>query len=502
MQAILIAPPMVEPVSLAEAKAWLRVDVNDEDAAILSLISAARALVESATRRALVTQSWRLALDAWPFVGADGGWSILSTRPNATPYEIQLPLAPVQSVSAVRVYDAAGQALPVGHVLRNPAYAEVLRRVAKSGPKAFYEGEVAADIVRRLRAHERPGVMTKTDLAAYRPLERPPMCNTWRELRLCGMGPPSSGHVALMQMLTLLEASAPAAEPEDAWLHRMIAEHPLVASVDPELTWFSRYLPPALGNFEREKHHIDKGDWQQGLPILFTPDEFMQGLRELTGIVYERVLRTRPSATHIVDKHPNYANHMATIARMLPDAKFIHIIRDGRDVGASMVSAAKRQHFGAEEARGAAEDWSRFTSNARKSGKEFGAQRYMEVRYETLLKDDGTLLGSVFDFLGLAVEPAEAAAIVARNAFTKKAVSAADPARKADPNLTWRDRLSLRERYRFDRVAGPLLVELGYARTGWWAMGPLDRLSIALGIPALRMKRALSAAWAAFRQEV
>ena len=63
--------------------------------------------------------------------------------------------------------------------------------MAKSGPKAFYEGEVAADIVRRLRAHERPGVMTKTDLAAYRPLERPPMCNTWRELRLCG-GPPSS----------------------------------------------------------------------------------------------------------------------------------------------------------------------------------------------------------------------------------------------------------------------------------------------------------------------
>jgi len=109
MQAILIAPPMVEPVSLAEAKAWLRVDVNDEDAAILSLISAARALVESATRRALVTQSWRLALDAWPFAGADGGWSILSTRPSATPCEIQLPLAPVQSVSAVRVYDAAGQ---------------------------------------------------------------------------------------------------------------------------------------------------------------------------------------------------------------------------------------------------------------------------------------------------------------------------------------------------------------------------------------------------------
>ena len=286
------------------------------------------------------------------------------------------------------------------------------------------------------------------------------------------------------------------------WLHRMIAEHPKVASVDPELTWFSRYLSPALGNFEREKQHIDKGDWQQGLPILFTPEEFMQGLRELTGTVYNRVLRTRPEATHIVDKHPNYANHMAVIARMLPQAKFIHIIRDGREVAASMVSAAKRQHFGADEVRGAAEDWSRFTLNARKSGKELGAQRYMEVRYETLLKDDGALLGNVFAFMRLPVEPTEASAIIARNAFAKKAVSAADPARKADPNLTWRNRLSLRERYRFHRVAGHVLLELGYAQPGWWANGPFERLSIALGMPALRIKRALSAAWAAFRQEV
>jgi hypothetical protein len=193
---------------------------------------------------------------------------------------------------------------------------------------------------------------------------------------------------------------------------------------------------------------------------------------------------------------------MATIARMLPQAKFIHIIRDGREVAASMVSAAKRQHFGAAEVRGAAEDWSRFTLNARRSGKEFGPQHYMEVRYEALLKDDGELLANVFGFMGLPVEKSEASAIVARNAFAKKAVSAADPARKADPDLTWRDRLSLRERYRFHRAAGPVLLELGYAQPGWWANGPIERLSIAMGMPALRIKRALSAAWGAFRQEV
>ena len=87
-------------------------------------------------------------------------------------------------------YDAAGRFLPVGHVLRNPAYAEVLRRVARAAP-GLLRGRGWTDIVRRLRAHERLGVMTKTDLAAYRPLERPPMYNTWRELRLYGMGPPA-----------------------------------------------------------------------------------------------------------------------------------------------------------------------------------------------------------------------------------------------------------------------------------------------------------------------
>ncbi len=286
------------------------------------------------------------------------------------------------------------------------------------------------------------------------------------------------------------------------WLHRMIAEHGQVASVDPELTWFSRYLPTALGNFEREKQHIDKGDWQQGLPILFSPEEMMHGLRELTGIVYERVLRTRPTATHIVDKHPNYANHMGTIARILPEARFIHIIRDGREVAASMISASKREHFGAGEVRGAAEDWDRFTRSAMRSGKEFGTRRYMEVRYEDLLKDDGTRLSSIYRFMGITVDRQEAAAIVERNAFGKKTFSAADPKRKANPGQTWKDRMSLRERYRFERVAGPLLKELGYAQEGWWANGPADRATISLIMPAIRIKRAWSAAWSAFREEV
>lgn len=111
MNLTLLTSPAAEPVSLAEAKAWLRVDTADQDGAIGALIAAARALVEATTRRQLMTQTWRLAFDAWPFdAGLDGALAALATRPASAPLAASLPLAPLASVSAVRVYDAVNQA--------------------------------------------------------------------------------------------------------------------------------------------------------------------------------------------------------------------------------------------------------------------------------------------------------------------------------------------------------------------------------------------------------
>ncbi len=67
--AILLAGPASEPVTLADAKTFLRVDHDADDVLIGSLIAAARRLVETATRRALITQTWRLVRDAWPAGG-------------------------------------------------------------------------------------------------------------------------------------------------------------------------------------------------------------------------------------------------------------------------------------------------------------------------------------------------------------------------------------------------------------------------------------------------
>lgn len=119
-------------------------------------------------------------------------------------------------------FDAAGAPKPVGTVLKNPAYAVVLRGIAKQGVKAFYEGPVAEDIVRRVKAHARPGLLSVADLAGYRPVLRPPLCNDWRSYRVCGFGPPTSGHLTLMQILGLLDTQPAARSARGLtadWLH-------------------------------------------------------------------------------------------------------------------------------------------------------------------------------------------------------------------------------------------------------------------------------------------
>ncbi len=124
--------------------------------------------------------------------------------------------------AAAYFFDASGTPKPVGTVLKNPAYAAVLRGVAKQGPKGFYEGAVAQDIVRRVKAQARPGLLTEADLAGYKPAVRPPLCNDWRSYRVCGFGPPTSGHLTLMQILGILDTqpAAVAAKGITAdWMH-------------------------------------------------------------------------------------------------------------------------------------------------------------------------------------------------------------------------------------------------------------------------------------------
>ncbi|MFN4104156.1 MAG: gamma-glutamyltransferase [Tepidimonas sp.] len=119
-------------------------------------------------------------------------------------------------VAARYFYQPDGQPWPVGTRVRNPELAAVLREVAARGADAFYRGPIARDVVAKVQGHPtNPGRLTEADLAAYRPAVREALCADWRQYRLCGFPPPSSGHLAILQMLGMLEHTPVAAPLQD-----------------------------------------------------------------------------------------------------------------------------------------------------------------------------------------------------------------------------------------------------------------------------------------------
>lgn len=133
-------------------------------------------------------------------------------------------------VAAAYFYQANGEPWPVGHILKNPELAKVLRQVASQGSPAFYEGEVARAIVQKVQSHPtNPGKLSLADLTAYKPVKREALCHNYearnQNYRICGFPPPSSGGIAVGQILGILSktnaGSLPLENglPSAQWLH-------------------------------------------------------------------------------------------------------------------------------------------------------------------------------------------------------------------------------------------------------------------------------------------
>lgn len=129
-------------------------------------------------------------------------------------------------------FDADGNPHAVGTVLRNPALADVFEAIADNGADAFYLGPLSRDIVEAIEtAPTMAGDMTLDDLAAYTAVIRDPVCTPYRRHLVCGMGPPSSGGLAVGQTLALLDGLRLGPTMSDAALHR-IAEAQKLAFAD------------------------------------------------------------------------------------------------------------------------------------------------------------------------------------------------------------------------------------------------------------------------------
>jgi gamma-glutamyltranspeptidase / glutathione hydrolase len=130
-------------------------------------------------------------------------------------------------------FDEQGRPWPTGYALKNPALADTLAIIARDSTEPFYQGDIASDIVRAVQNDPRkPGALTVVDLANYRAKERDPVCVPYRDHRVCGAGPVSSGAVAVGQTLGLVAPFDLGATPFQLNAAHVIAEAERLAFAD------------------------------------------------------------------------------------------------------------------------------------------------------------------------------------------------------------------------------------------------------------------------------
>jgi hypothetical protein len=166
------------------------------------------------------------------------------------------------------------------------------------------------------------------------------------------------------------------------------------------------------------------------------------------------------------EKTPGFVVCIPLLAALFPESRFIHVIRDGRNVALSYLDGG----WGPKNLVEAAMYWKRFVQKGRRDGQQLGSQRYTEVRYEHLVEDPETELRRLCSFIGLDLNDQMMRYFDRRDVVPSRLVPRLEAAHQnllkpPTPGLRdWRRQLSSKDAALFDVVAGDLLQELGYER--------------------------------------
>lgn len=262
-----------------------------------------------------------------------------------------------------------------------------------------------------------------------------------------------------------------------------------------ELAFFSDFAAPWYEAWARQCSGADRIKppyW--GLPAAITEEEFEQAVGLVVERIYRSVLAAKPGATVVVEKDPQSSRCVEAILRTVPQARFVHVLRDGRDVVCSTLRVS-RSWGGAWAPRdlvAAAELWREFVRGAQTARGAAGG--YMEVRYEDLLSGAGPdVLRETMAFCGLDDDPALAKELYERYSYpvhgkekvlqgglvwtgemARAGIGTDFPEDFIGPAAAgvWTAEFGAGDRQEFDSAAGALLVELGYENDRSWAGGP------------------------------
>lgn len=259
-------------------------------------------------------------------------------------------------------FDEGGTARPIGHILKNPDYAATLDAIAKGGPDAFYKGAIADAVVEAVAAAPLSRKdLTKDDLARYEVRERAPLCVPYRTYKLCGMGPPSSGGIAVFQVLKLIEpfdiGSSPAAALSTKAVHLILEAEKLAYAdrgrflADPDHT----PVPDGLLDdaYLKDRRAMINEESAMAAPEPGSPP----GLRDKPAFGHDATLeRSGTSHLSIIDAEGNVVSFTTTIEgafgsglwaagfllnNQLTDFSFLPTDKDGNSI-ANRVEGGKR----------------------------------------------------------------------------------------------------------------------------------------------------------------
>jgi hypothetical protein len=229
------------------------------------------------------------------------------------------------------------------------------------------------------------------------------------------------------------------------WLQRSISAHPQIGAVPSETHLF--FGVSEL--FERLQHAARSSP--QVAASFVERDVLLDRTRDLCDAVLG--VHLAPGDLYVAERTALHVQRLPLVDEVYPDARLIHIIRDGRDAARSLAA----QDFGPDRLGEAAAEWREAILAARAAG--LPPERYREVRYEELLEDPELLIRGIYDWLGVAAEDDVMAGVLAE---VRTPANVDRVERRGIGAEKWQDAFTAEDLAAFEAVAGDLLRELGY----------------------------------------
>lgn len=258
------------------------------------------------------------------------------------------------------------------------------------------------------------------------------------------------------------------------WLQKMMLESPSICGGQ-ESYFYSLFYPAFKSVADREDAR------RVGLSTYWTIDAFNEQMQQVWINTFKNSLEAKPQASLLLDKTPFHALYLDEINRFLPNAKFIHIIRDSRAVTASLIAAAKSwgHYWAPKDAKKAALEWYRHVKYAREAKIAQNSQYYLEVHYEDLMVEPLVVLKNIMVFAGINVEKDELERIIIKHQFDKakktncsvplhQEISYIEPQgffRKGQID-TWKSDISLYQKIIVWRYTRKMMQQCGYNWNG------------------------------------